>query len=122
MPAVSSVAGKTSSLSSVRKRTYPIISGGTLTSDATYYYRTFTSNGTFSFINSTLSIDYFMIAGGGGGGQGNFFQYIGSDGFYDLYCTQLSTGGGGAAGSRELSSFSNLLAVPYRSCDWRWGD
>jgi hypothetical protein len=61
-----------------------VASGGTLTSDATYYYRTFTANGTFTVSDSSLPADIFMIAGGGGGGgQG------GNDG----------SGGGGAGGA-----------------------
>jgi len=46
---------------------YTSVYGGTLSSDATYYYNTFTSNGTF-VIPSTLTADVLMIGGGGGGG------------------------------------------------------
>lgn len=46
-----------------------IVSGGTLTSDANYYYRTFTSSGTLTVINGSLSADTLVIAGGGGGGS-----------------------------------------------------
>jgi hypothetical protein len=46
----------------------PIVTGGTLASDATYYYRVFASNGTFSVTNSYLSCDILTVAGGGGPG------------------------------------------------------
>ena len=49
------------------------VTGGTLTSDATYYYRTFTSNGTLTITNSSLALDYIMVGGGGGGGSTSFF-------------------------------------------------
>jgi hypothetical protein len=48
----------------------PVVTGGTLTSDATYYYRTFTANGTLGVSNSTLTADYVLVAGGGAGGVG----------------------------------------------------
>lgn len=70
MPAISSVAGKTSSLSSVRRRVYPVVSGGTLTSDSTYYYRTFTANGTLVVLNSMIDISVLIVSGGGGGSGG----------------------------------------------------
>ena len=44
-----------------------LVTGGTLTSDATYYYRTFTSNGTLAISGiGTLSCDLLIIAGGAG--------------------------------------------------------
>jgi hypothetical protein len=76
---------------------YPVISGGTLTSDATYYYRTFTANGTLAVENHSVPIDYFVIAGGGGGGVSAFVQVD----FYD-YISYPS--GGGAAGTKSFSS------------------
>jgi hypothetical protein len=76
MPAVSSVAGSTSALSSVRKRAYPLISGGTLTSDNTYYYRTFTANGTLTVLNSMLDISVLIVSGGGGGSGGKIIYDI----------------------------------------------
>jgi hypothetical protein len=45
-----------------------VVSGGTLTSDATYYYRTFTGNGTLTVSDSTLTCDVLIGAGGGSGG------------------------------------------------------
>ena len=76
---------------------YPVISGGTLTSDATYYYRTFTANGTLAVENHSVPIDYFVIAGGGQGSSGSQFY----DGFQYYYTL---SGGGGASGTKAFSS------------------
>jgi hypothetical protein len=56
---------------------YPVVTGGTLTSDATYYYRTFTSNGTLGVSGyAPLVTDVLLVAGGGAGG----FDYGGGGG------------------------------------------
>ena len=48
---------------------YPVVTGGTLTSDATYYYRTFTSNGTLGVSGyAPLVTDVLLVAGGAAGG------------------------------------------------------
>lgn len=44
------------------------ITGGTLTSDSTYYYRTFTGSGSLT-TNLSLNADVLMVGGGGGGGN-----------------------------------------------------
>jgi uncharacterized delta-60 repeat protein len=75
----------------------PVVTGGTLTSDATYYYRTFTSNGNLIVENRSISIDYFAIAGGGGGGAANWQQTS-----FKSYTGFPS--GGGAAGTKSFSS------------------
>lgn len=49
---------------------FPSVSGGTLTSDATYYYNTFTSNGNLVISGATLTADVLIVGGGGGGGCG----------------------------------------------------
>lgn len=77
---------------------FPSISGGSLTSDSTYYYRTFTSNGTLTVSNASISADYLIVAGGGGGG---------TDTFQDR-----SSGGGGAGGYRSFTS-SNIPNSSY---------
>ena len=62
----------------------PIVSGGTVYSDSTYIYRTFTS-GTSNFVTSaSILVEYILVAGGGGGAGGN-------------------AGGGGAGGLIESS-------------------
>ena len=59
------------------------VTGGTLASDATFYYRTFTGNGTLGVKGFTLTADILVVAGGGGGG----------------YPNTAGGGGGGAGGS-----------------------
>ena len=77
-----------------------VISGGTLTSDATYFYRTFNANGTF--LTGALNADILAISGGGAGGAG--------------FNSQAAGGGGGAGGvlytaSQTLTSGSYTVAV-----------
>jgi hypothetical protein len=75
-------------------RMKPVVTGGTLTNDGTYYYRTYTSNGTLGVSISVLTADVLMVAGGGGGGG--------------------ATGGGGGAGGIVYSSsqtFSSDKAI-----------
>ena len=67
------------------------VAGGTLSSDATYYYRTFSANGNLVVSGSNLTSDFFIVAGGGPGG---------------------GAGGGGAGGVRGISSVS-LSAGTY---------
>jgi hypothetical protein len=67
----------------------PIITGGTLTSDSTYYYRTFLNNGTLTVSNANLNADILMIAGGGGARSA-----------YYPSCS----GGGGAGGLKFLTN------------------
>ena len=71
---------------------FPTASGGTLTSDATYYYRTFTSTGNFAVSNLPLAVDILVVAGGGSGG--------------------VQVGGGGGAGGLILNS-STLSTGTY---------
>ena len=52
----------------------PIVSGGTLSSDSTYYYRTFTSSGSLVVADLPLTVDYLVVAGGGGGAEGGMEQ------------------------------------------------
>jgi hypothetical protein len=70
---------------------YTGIGGGTLTSDSTYYYRTFVGNGTLQ-VPSALTVDILQIAGGGGGGCG--------------FGTSACGGGGGAGGVLYNASYS----------------
>lgn len=65
----------------------PVVTGGTLTSDSTYYYRTFNSNDTLAVSNNILIADFMIIGGGGGGGWNN-------------------AGGGGAGGYIETLSYA----------------
>lgn len=97
-------------------RVHPVVTGGTLTSDATYYYRTFTANGTLSIANMPMTMDIFAIGGGGCGGTG----YLDSGAYYDynygylVYAKIMVTGGGGAGGSY----FSPYLNKQLRATDY----
>jgi hypothetical protein len=62
----------------------PVVTGGTLSSDSTYFYRTFTGNGTLTVSGAPLICDYLVVAGGGSGGT--------------------AAGGGGAGGLRYASN------------------
>ena len=86
-------------LSSTR-RGKPIVTGGTLTSDATYYYRTFTGNGTLGVTGNSLSCDALVVAGGGSGAGA---QYVDSPFQYYLI--------GGAGGAGGLTLFTTSLAA-----------
>lgn len=46
----------------------PVVSGGLLASDATYYYRVFKTNGNLT-TNFSTTVDVLAVAGGGGGSQ-----------------------------------------------------
>lgn len=68
--------------------------GNSVTSDALYYYHTFTSNGTFTVTGATgIICDYLVVAGGGGGGGGESQNGYGGGG-----------GGGGAGGYLSVQS------------------
>ena len=47
------------------------ITGGTLASDSTHYYRTFTSSGSFFISKGNVQISVIAIGGGSGNGGGN---------------------------------------------------
>jgi len=71
----------------------PKATGGTVTSDATYWYHTFTMSGNF-VPNQTLSCDYLVVGGGGaGGGQG---------------------GAGGGAGGFRTATAQSITAATYQ--------
>lgn len=81
----------------------PTVTGGTLTSDATYYYRTFNSNGTLTVSTTSLTADVLVVGGGGGGGWGEYRPFSPSQ------CTgtihqYISAAGGGSGGLRYTSS------------------
>jgi hypothetical protein len=70
----------------------PKATGGTVTSDATYWYHTFEMSGNF-VPNQSLSCDYLVVAGGGGGGG--------------------SRGGGGGGGGLLTGSAFSVTAQSY---------
>lgn len=104
----------------INVNSFPVVSGGTLSSDATYYYRTFTSNGTLSVTDKTLNVDVLVISGGasggvgfgGGGGAGGVSQYLVPN---VLGSKIIQVGGGGA--SVTGSSFGNGINGSLSSFD-----
>jgi len=80
----------------------PTVTGGTLTSDATYYYRAFTSSGNLTVSNANLTADVLIVAGGQNGGSGVYAADP---------CTGFAlwiTGYGGGAGGLISSSSSTI--------------
>ena len=73
------------------------VSGGTLSSDSTYYYRTFTNNGTLSVSNGSLTMECLVIGGGGAGG----------------YTTNGWSGGGGGSGGAVYHSGLSFSSGNY---------
>jgi hypothetical protein len=84
-------------------------SGGTITSDGSYVYHTFTSSGTFT-PTTTLTADYLVVAGGGGGGsnRSGFNAGGGGGGAGGLRSAITATGGGGT-----LETALSLTATAY---------
>jgi Major tropism determinant N-terminal domain/Fibronectin type III domain len=78
-----------SATNSVSPSLVPVVTGGTLASDSTYYYRTFTSTGSLGVSQGNLTADVLTIAAGGGGGGSS---------------TLNGAGGGGAGGVSYASS------------------
>jgi hypothetical protein len=67
--------------------------GGTIASDSTYFYQTFTANATLT-VNQSINVDYLVVAGGGGG------------------ATDADVGGGGGGGGL-LTGNTTLSATTY---------
>jgi len=80
--------------------------GGAITSDANYFYHTFTSSGTFT-PNQSITADYLVVAGAGGGG-GPGVSGGGGGGAGGVRCTVGATGGGGS-----LETALSLTAQAY---------
>ena len=78
----------------------PVVSGGRLSSDATYYYRTFVSSDNLTVSNATANMDILVIAGGSAGGAGEGSNAMG--------------GGGGGGGAGGVLSFTNIT-IPVGS-------
>ena len=88
----------------------PKATGGTITSDTTHFYHTFTSNGTFTPLVA-LTTDLLVVAGGGGGGGFSSGGGAAGGGGAGGLCYQngrsltsgvgvtVTIGGGGAGGS-----------------------
>lgn len=85
----------------------PTLSGGSLSSDSTYYYRTFDSSGTLSVSGSSISVTYTIIGGGGGGGSGS--TYNGRPWECDNNLNRIFLGAGGGGGG--ISSGSTTIGA-----------
>ena len=93
---------------------FPTVSGGTLTSDATYYYRTFTNTSTTGATTDTLTIsgkpltfDYLLVGGGGSVPSSPFL--VGT-----YYGNIYGVGSGGAGGVLSGSTTLNPNSYSIR--------
>ena len=92
-----------------------IVTGGTLTSDSTYYYRTFKSTDSLVVSNASLQCEYLIVGSGGGGAYGGCggsggiaFNEVGTI-LANTYT--VTVGAGGAwAGNGNTSSFNSQVA------------
>ena len=91
----------------------PSVTGGTLYSDATYYYRAFTTTGTLTVSGGSLTADVLVVAGGGGGGDfaGGGGGAGGVLGFASQVLTpnsySVTVGAGGAGSTPAVNGGSN---------------
>jgi hypothetical protein len=97
----------------------PRVSGGTLTSDSTYYYRTFTSSGTLSITNGRLEVSALGVGGGAGGGWGFYGGNAGQVAFADYLNlagnvgVTVGAGGAGAATQFTQGTRGNASGIGY---------
>ena len=82
------------------------VTGGTLSSDSTYFYRAFTGTDNLVVSGGTITADILTIAGGGGG-QGSYY--------YSNSPQNYVNGGGGGAGGLVYQASQSLTAGTY-SC------
>ena len=92
----------------------PVITGGTLYSDSTYYYRAFTSDDTLVVSGATLNADVLVIGAGGGtqgatqrtggGGAGGLLFTNGLDLNADTYNIVVGLGGSGNGDDSQLTN------------------
>lgn len=84
---------ESSSSNIVSPATFATISGGTLTSNSTHYFRSFTSNDTLTITGKSINADILMVGGGGGAGW--------------------DAGGGGGGGGVIIATSKNLTTGSY---------
>jgi uncharacterized delta-60 repeat protein len=104
----------------------PVVTGGTLTSDSTYYYRTFTSNGTLAVSQAPLVADFLVVAGGGGGaidrggggGAGGYRSFTEQPLAIGSYSAVVGAGGSASSQSPSISqtngtnsTFNTIIAT-----------
>jgi hypothetical protein len=100
----------------------PVISGGTLTSDSTYYYRTFTSNGNLVVSGKAGTVDIFTIAGGGGGGEGGggagaIVYHSAKTLSTATYAVAIGAGGSAGTGNSSGTSGASSQFASYHSAN-----
>lgn len=96
----------------------PKATGGIVTSDATYWYHTFTSVGNF-IPNQSLSCDYLVVAGGGsgalgnagGGGAGGYLTGTGLSVTAQSYAVLIGAGGASAIGGTAVSGYNGSNSI-----------
>jgi hypothetical protein len=105
-----------SASSSVTPSAPPPVVGGSVTSDATYYYRTFTSSQNL-VLWQDLTFDYILVGGGGGGTGSAGTGGLGGATVYNTNLTKNSGtyavvigGGGGCGGGGGTSTALGLSA------------
>ena len=103
----------------------PVVSGGTLSSDATYYYRTFTANGNLVISNASLSMDALIWGGGGGGpsslpdtegangGAGGYYNILSGSRAIGTYAIVIGAGGGLSSSGSHSTIFSTNSGFGY---------
>lgn len=98
----------------------PTLSGGTLTSDDTYFYRVFNSSGTLVVKGGPVTVDLLIGSGGGGGSQHSdeapaspwyALEYDAQGEYYYLQPKIIYTAIGGAAGG-VFRKFFNVTLTP----------
>ena len=105
------LAGSTFTLYGIQAAAVSKAYGGTITTDSTYTYHTFTSSGLFTPL-ATITADILVVAGGGGGG-GN--DGGGGGGAGGLRSTVTATGGGGSLESSLTLSPSTSYTITVGS-------
>jgi hypothetical protein len=104
----------------------PVVTGGTLTSDSTYYYRTFTATGDLVVSGSSLTADVLMIGAGGacysppttspngtggGGGAGGAVYGTGRTITPSTYAVVIGAGGSNSGGTNgNDSTFNSIIS------------
>ena len=101
----------------LQPETFPVATGGTITTDGSYKVHTFNSSGTFavSSIGTIRDVEYLAIAGGGGGenGGGGAGGYLTATGLsITAQSYSVTVGAGGARDSAGANSiFSSITAT-----------
>ncbi len=124
MPFLESIGSASAQGFGYNKLFKPSVTGGTLTSDATYYYRTFTANGTLSVTGGSVEYQSILVAGGGGGNfygggagaPGGAGGFVYGTGTFESLNYLVQVGSGGAAnldnsGNGSNSQFNTHTAI-----------